>query len=130
MPCVLGSRVPYSQYLQAQVLIDDVKGALARERKHVSLAVESGTREIVASPDALHDQGVRLQTAVREGFDQLSWDIQELSGAVQHLNAAFEWGFNAILGHTGYGSRGPRGYQEQAIGRRNGHERLRSRVLH
>jgi hypothetical protein len=123
MPCVLGSRVPYSQYLQAQVLVDDVKGALARERKHVSLAVESGTREIVASPDALHDQGVRLQTAVREGFDQLSWDIQD-------LNAAFEWGFNAILGHTGYGSRGPRGYQEQAIGRRNGHERLRSRVLH
>lgn len=101
MPYVLGSGVPYGQYLQAQALVDDLKGALARERKRVSLAVQSGTREIVASQDGLHDQGVHLETAVRHGFDQLSWDIQEVSGAVDNLNATFEWGFNAILCHTG-----------------------------
>jgi tetratricopeptide (TPR) repeat protein len=101
MPYVLGSGVPYGQYLQAQALVDDVKGALARERKQVSLAVQSSTREIVASQDGLRDQGIRLEQATQHGFEQLSWDLQEVRGAVEDLNATFEWGFNAILCHTG-----------------------------
>lgn len=101
MPYVFGSGVPYGKYLQAQALVDDLKVAQARELNCVSLAVESGTREIVASLEVLRDQNVHLQEAVTQGFDQLSWEIREVRTAVEDLNATFVWGFNAILCHTG-----------------------------
>jgi len=94
MAYVIGSGVPYGKYLQAQALVDDLKTAQVRGLNLVSAAVQTGTKEIIASQDALRDQNARLAQAVTDGLD-------EVTGAIEDLNATFVWGFNAVLCHTG-----------------------------
>lgn len=101
MPYVYGSGVPYGKYLQAQSLVDDLKGAQTDGLNRISLALEAGTRKLVASQEALQDKKIQLLHAVKDGFDQLSWNMQEARGAIEELNATFVWGFNTILCHTG-----------------------------
>lgn len=101
MGYVVGSGVPYGKYLQAQALVDDLKAAQAKGLQRVSAEVRTGTREIVVSQEALREQNVRLPQATTDGFDRLSWDIEQVRGAIEELDATFVWGFNAVLSHTG-----------------------------
>jgi formylglycine-generating enzyme required for sulfatase activity/tetratricopeptide (TPR) repeat protein len=100
-----GSRQPYLQYLQQKSFFTDVTDAQRKSTKTLSLAVAKGTRETIASDEALARENIRAMEsgfgsvvqATQEGFERLSWDVQEVGRGVSELNATFQWGFGEML---------------------------------
>ena len=100
-----GSGLTYLQYLQAKSFVSDVKGAQQKAAKAVNLSVAKQTRELIASQEALARENIRVMETgfgkvaqvTQEGFEQLSWEIQDVGRGISELNATFQWGFGEML---------------------------------
>jgi len=93
----LGSGLTYQQYLQAKSFVGDITSAQKTAAKSLRLDVASQTRSLIASQEALARQHIRVMEAGleslsrvnREGFESLSWDIQEVSRGISDEIARF-----------------------------------------
>ena len=98
MAYVIGSGVPYGQYLQGQAYVDDVKETIARSS-------ESSAQQFAAYQESQKANTDSLIATIEQNHEHLSWLLESLSSEicskVDALNATFEWGFNAILSQTG-----------------------------
>jgi Uncharacterized conserved protein len=107
-----GSGLTYLQYLQAKSFVSDVKGAQQNAAKAINLSVSTQTREMIASQEALARENIRsmdagfgrVAEATEEGFEQLSWEIRDVSRSIadvghgiSELNATFQWGLSEML---------------------------------
>lgn len=100
-----GSGLTYTQYLQAKSFVSDVKGGQQKAAKSINLSVAKQTRELIASQEALARENIRamdagfgkVAQATEQGFEQLSWEIQDVSRGISEMNATFQWGFGEML---------------------------------
>lgn len=100
-----GSGLTYLQYLQAKTFVSDIKGAQQKAVKAVNLSVARQTRELIASQEALARENIRTMEAgfgrvaqvTQEGFEHLSWEIQDVGRGISEVNATFQWGFGEML---------------------------------
>ena len=101
----VGSGITYLQYLQAKSFVSDVKGGQQKATKAINLSVAKQTLEIIASQEALARENIRaidggfgkVAQATQEGFEQLTWAIQDVNRGISEINATFQWGFGEML---------------------------------
>lgn len=117
----------YRDYLQAASFSADLVGATRDSGHRVAMEVSSQTRDVIASNEALAARGIAatdagfsrveegmgrlaegigqgmaaLKNQMGEGFDQLSYDLQDVSGKLSDLKATFHWGFGQMLAGMG-----------------------------
>jgi len=104
-----GSGISYVQYLQAKSFVADVTSGQQRAAKAINLTVSRQTRDIIASQEALARENIqcmqagfdRLRTSTEEGFEALTWGIEDVSRGISELNATFQWGFSEMLSQLG-----------------------------
>ena len=70
--------------------------ALARENIRVS---ERQHHERIDAIDAASD---RITGALSEGFDRVSYQLQDISAGISDLNATFHWGFSQMMAGIGH----------------------------
>lgn len=87
---VFGTSLSYIDYLQARSFETSFKSELSRQ-----------TRSIIASNAELRKHHIEIIEKVSSGVEQLSFDVQALSGEVSELNATFQWGFSELLTSLG-----------------------------
>lgn len=94
---VYGSSLSYRDYLQARSFEDAIRSEISGQ-----------TRSLIASSEQLEQEHFSLSrslqatvsegfTAVSEGLEQLSFDLQTLNAGVSELTAAFHWGMSELL---------------------------------
>lgn len=95
-------KVAYRDYLQAKSHVDDVR-----------YSISESSREIIANAEQLHERGYELVASavgelgqevtqeLSEGFDEVSWKLDELSEGIETLNAKFDWGFSQMIAGIG-----------------------------
>lgn len=92
----------YTEYLQQNQFVSDVK-------KTINMEISSQTKQLIASNKALEDIGVQIVSgyqssiaATQQGFETISYQMQELLSANEDLQASFEWGFSSVLASLGH----------------------------
>jgi hypothetical protein len=61
------------------------------------MEISRQTREIIASREALAQEQIRLRGSLTEGFETLSYELQDISSGIEELNARFHWGFSQVI---------------------------------
>ena len=102
---VFGSGVSYQQYLQAKSFVSDITSGQKRASKAVSLAVSTQTRQILASQEALAREQIhaseKISAELSQGFEALSWELEDVNRGISDLKASFHWGFSEMIGQLG-----------------------------
>jgi tetratricopeptide (TPR) repeat protein len=87
---VFGTRLSYQDYLQAQSVEDSIRSEIS-----------SASRSIIATKNELARGELAMRTSmaldVKNGFEQLSYDVRDLSTGIADLNSTFQWGFSEAL---------------------------------
>lgn len=99
---VWGSGISYLQYLQVRSFVDDVSTASHDAGRQVSLELSKQTRELIASNELLARQNIQIADATTEGFERLSYYLEEISEGIAELNATFHWGFSQVISQLGH----------------------------
>jgi tetratricopeptide (TPR) repeat protein len=114
---VFNSKLSYNDYIQARSFVDDISSATKKTGERVALELSRQTREVIASNEALSAENIRVMettgaqvsTAMKAGFECLSYDLQGISSdlqgisaAIDNLEATFHWGFSQIIASTGH----------------------------
>ncbi|MCI2430559.1 hypothetical protein LM602_06210 [Candidatus Acetothermia bacterium] len=86
---VHSSGLSYKEYLQAQLFVDEVTKATRESGRAVRMEISRQTREIIASREALEQENIRLRESLTEGFETLSYELQDISTGIEELNARF-----------------------------------------
>jgi len=85
--------------------VNEVVG-VGDEVRQVRYEVSSANRKLIATYAELqreHIEATRaISDAVSAGFEQLSFDVQAISGGIRELTAVFEWGFSELLTRVGH----------------------------
>lgn len=74
------------------------------------MEISRQTREVIASNDALARENVRAMEAstdqivgtLNEGFERLSYGLDNISAGISELNATFHWGFGQVIASLGH----------------------------
>ena len=99
---VWGSGISYQQYLLAKSFVSDVTTSVSGTGKRISLQVEKQTRQLIASNESLLHQNLQLAESTAEGFDTLSYQLEDISGQIAELNSTFHWGFSQVIAQLGH----------------------------
>jgi len=118
---VYGSGISYQQYLQAKSFVADISSASRKAGREVSMQISRQTREVIASNEALARENMRVSErqhrerldaidaesdritgALSEGFDRISYQLQDISSGISELNATFHWGFSQMIAGIGH----------------------------
>lgn len=103
---VYGSKLSWKDYLQAKSFMSDITSSVGKASHVVSMDISRQTREIIASNEALARDHIRasedIQRELSAGFEQLSYDMQDISSGISELNATFHWGFGALIAGIGH----------------------------
>jgi formylglycine-generating enzyme required for sulfatase activity/tetratricopeptide (TPR) repeat protein len=118
---VFGTSLSYEDYLVGKSFVDDVTSASRDASKRVSMDISRQTREVIASNEALAKENIRVMAdysdnmagaidassdrivgALGEGFERLSYGLDNISAGISELSATFHWGFSAMLGQLGH----------------------------
>lgn len=91
-------RPQYRDYLQAKSHVEDV-----------SYAISQSSREMIGTVTELHERGYEsVELAVSElgdrlidGFESVTWKLEDISQGVDALNAKFDWGFSQMIAGIG-----------------------------
>lgn len=91
-------RVAYRDYLQAQNLAEEVNYSIAESM-----------RETIGTIEQLHERGYEMVTSamsdlrgeLAEGFEGVSWKLDDITGELTALNAKFDWGFGQMIAGIG-----------------------------
>jgi tetratricopeptide (TPR) repeat protein len=102
---VFGSNLSYSDYIQAQSFVDDIKSSNNR----IALEISKQTRQLIASKETLSQMDIttrenianRISNQLSEGFETLSYQMQDISAGINELNSTFHWGFSRIISVMG-----------------------------
>jgi tetratricopeptide (TPR) repeat protein len=85
--------------------VNEIAG-VGDEVRQVRYEVSSSNRKLIATYAELqreHIEATRsISDAVSSGFEQLSFDMQAISGGIAELTAVFEWGFSELLTGVGH----------------------------
>ncbi|MEM4402589.1 MAG: hypothetical protein QW376_08960 [Candidatus Caldarchaeum sp.] len=98
---VWSSGLSYEQYLQAKEFVDKITDAARESGSAVRMEISRQTREIIASRETLKQENIRLRESLTEGFETLSYELQDISAGISELNARFHWGFSQVIAGIG-----------------------------
>lgn len=98
---VYGTHISYHDYLQAKSFVADIQSG----QRVIVGAMSRQTREIVASQQELHAEGMRALGSglgqLSEGLESISCQLDDIHDAVRDLDATFHWGFTQMLAGMG-----------------------------
>jgi len=83
----------YRNYLETKSHFDQIEMALDADMKEMIASNELLAEKHLLATGGLHDQISVLNKSILSGFDQLSFNVSELSSAVTDLSAICEFGF-------------------------------------
>ena len=89
-----GTSLSYRDYLQAKSFERSLRGEISSAAKSVIASNEELQRENISVLKS-------LSSSVSLGFDQISFELGEISAGLGELNATFQWGFSELLTLTG-----------------------------
>lgn len=73
--------------------------------KSLTAVVSNETRQLIASNQELAESGVAagagIQTAVEDGFEAVTFELQGISAGIANLALAIQWGFTEVLTAVG-----------------------------
>jgi tetratricopeptide (TPR) repeat protein len=91
----------YRDYLQAKSFVRDITASV----KQVQYSISESTRETIGTLEQIHERGYELATAIgsqlSEGFETISWKLDDVSQGIDSLNAKFDWGFGQMIAGIG-----------------------------
>ncbi|MEK7727274.1 MAG: hypothetical protein AAB354_02610, partial [candidate division KSB1 bacterium] len=97
----LGSKLSWQQYLQASSFVKDIQGQIRRSSQKEQVAINTQTREIVASREALVKKfGTGFDTlnnTIDRGFSNLTNAIEGTTAAIDSLRSTFEYNLALML---------------------------------
>ncbi|MDO9041207.1 MAG: SUMF1/EgtB/PvdO family nonheme iron enzyme [Desulfocapsaceae bacterium] len=122
---VFGSHLSYPDYLQEKSFSDDIENVTRQAGREtanrISMEVSRQTREVIASNEALANEHIqaldastdritgaldastdRITGVLNEGFEQLSYGLDNISAGISELNATFHWGFGEVIASLGH----------------------------
>ncbi|MFZ2630545.1 MAG: SUMF1/EgtB/PvdO family nonheme iron enzyme [Desulfosalsimonadaceae bacterium] len=107
---VYGSKMSYPDYLTSKSFVSDVTAASRKAGRAVSMEISRQTLDVIASNEALARENIRateasadrVVCALNEGFDRLSYGLDNISAGISELNAMFHWGFGEIIASLGH----------------------------
>jgi len=97
-------------YLQAKSFAGDATSASREAARSVSMEISRQTREVIAINEVLARDNVRVMEAssnqitgaLNEGFDRLSYVMEDISEGINNLDATFHWGFGKVIASLGH----------------------------
>lgn len=101
MSYVHGGRLSYQDYLSVESLVNGLGVETRKAGARIATAVSKNTREMIASNEALARENIRMMTDVSErldeGFERLTYELENISDEIVGLRASFDWGFSQLL---------------------------------
>lgn len=117
---VYGSSLSYNDFLQGKSFVDDIKSS----NKKIAIEVSKQTRQLIASNETLAKMEInsreianervlkrqteivgemteRITNKLSEGFETLSFQMQEISNELSELQSTFHWGFSSLIAELG-----------------------------
>jgi tetratricopeptide (TPR) repeat protein len=98
---VQGTRLSYPEYQQAESFVSDIQSG----QRAIEHAVSRQTREIVASQEELHAQGMQVLSSgfgqMSEGMETIACRLEGIQNAIGDLDATLRWGFTEMLAGVG-----------------------------
>ena len=100
-----GVRPQYRDYLQAKSFVEDVTESVEK----VQYSISESSREMIGTMEQIHERGYELVASaisgvgdqLSEGFETVSWKLDDISGGIDALNAKFDWGFSRMIAGIG-----------------------------
>src|SRR5664280_637646 len=91
-------RPQYRDYLQAKSFVADITDSVEK----VQYSISESSREMIGTMEQIHERGYELVASavseigdqLSEGFETVSWRLDDISGGINALNAKFDWGFS------------------------------------
>ncbi len=97
----LGSKLSWQQYLQASSFVKDIQGQIRRSSQKEQVAINTQTREIIASREALVKKfGTgfdSLNNTIDRGFADLTHAVEGTTAAIDSLRSTFEYNMALML---------------------------------
>jgi hypothetical protein len=100
-----GVRPQYRDYLQAKSFVGDITESV----KDVEYSISESSREMIGTMEQIHERGYELVASsisemgsqLSEGFETVSWKLDDISEGIDALNAKFDWGFSRMIAGIG-----------------------------
>jgi hypothetical protein len=94
------SGLTWSQYLQAESFVKDVRGSVDKTRGALSSAISNHTRTLVASNAQLADRFGRafdqMSGRLEMGFDAIEEGLGNVASAIEAFHADFTYSFSLL----------------------------------
>ena len=102
-------RVAYRDYLERKSFVKDITNSSAK----VQYAISESSREMIATHEQLQERGFELLESIdsgisgvnetlEDGFESLSYKLQDISQGLESLTAKCDWGFSQIIAEIGH----------------------------
>lgn len=84
------SGLSWKQYLQQQAFVDDIVEGIRRAERSITRGIDQRIWSIVVSTEA-------LERSMGNGFDRLTYEVNEVAEGIAGLRADFNWAMSGLL---------------------------------